>query len=439
MSLTMCLSPGTREMPRNGTPRHNFRAVVGIPQSSPKSTQPSKSTTGSETNSWSASILDETPVEVFVEIFKHLGLKGAFNLAATNRRFAAIFATHKTSILLPIVEVEFSPFSGLLQVVKASHEDLYVPYGTWLDKRIRTKNAVLCEGGKLPDDTAGNLFGTRCKDVVLESRDMDRILEICKVVKGWERIFPQHRFHASPLATRSLEPQENERLRRALYAWMRYAYYFHGDLPRPNLYEPAGNDPRVNQLRAMSNTELRGLRDLWLTVEDIVELKLCPAVDHIRIGSDYDVPDKVAACIGWGEQRENQVVVATVCKLSPAEMLHYLDNLHEYPKTKLIRAIRQSHPRFESDTQSLGSALECVTFERYRRAETQFPSAVALWLPMYSRAFGEGHGGILDWGSTEAEEECAKMGEMTGLNLSWRSDEAFIHRRPEIPPGLLDV
>lgn len=436
MSLTICLSPSTRMMPLDGSPRRDFRSIVGISHPDP---DPAESSVQSSSFWWPASIMDDTPVEVFVEIFKHLDLKCAFSLASTNRRFAAIFAAHRISILLPIIEEEFSPFSGLLQVVKASPEDLYVPWGTWLDKCVRTRNIVLCEGGQAPGDTTGHLFNVKCKDVIFEGRDMDRVLEICKVVKGWERIFPQHRFHASPLATRSLEPQENERLRRALYAWMRYAYYFHGDLPRPNLYEPAGNDPRVNQLRAMSNTELRGLRDLWLTVEDIVELKLCPAVDHVRIGSDFEVPDKVAARIGWGEQRENQVVVATVCKLSPAELLHYLDNLHEYPKAKLIRAIRQSHPRFESDTQSLGSALECVTFERYRRAEAEFPSAVALWLPMYSRAFGEGDGGILDWGSAEAEQECANMGEMTGLNLSWRSEEAFIHHRPEIPTGLLDV
>ncbi len=135
------------------------------------------------------------------------------------------------------------------------------------------------------------------------------------------------------------------------------------------------------------------------------------------------------------------MVVATLCKLSPAELLHYLDNHHEYSKARLIRDIRQKHPRFEFDTESLGSALSYVSFERYNRTQAEFPSTIAtnsfVCLPMYSRSSDNCVGGILDWDDSEAEEECLRFGEMTGHGLDWRS-EPFIHHRLEIPTVLLD-
>lgn len=237
------------------------------------------------------SALDRAPVEVLVDVFQHLDLQAAFSLAATNKRLDNIFARNRAVIVLHIVQREFSPLNGLLQVVKASPADLAVPWGTWLDKRIRRKNVVLCPGGVLGVDRrtsgslAASLVNVRCAEAEITNADIDRILDVCRIVRGWERIFPQHRFNASPLLTRSLSARENFRLRRALYNWMRYAYYFHGDLPRPNVFVPAGRDVRINQLRALGNSQLGELTDLWRTVEDIIELSLCPSVDIIRIGA----------------------------------------------------------------------------------------------------------------------------------------------------------
>ncbi len=232
-------------------------------------------------------VLDRTPVEVLVEMFKHLDMASAFNLAAANKRLAGIFASNRASIVLRIAQVEFSPFDGLLQVVKASPVDLNVPWGTWLDKRVRRKNAVLCPGGTLPKNCPGHTAAMKitCAEARIEDSDVDRILAVCRVVRGWERVFPQHRFSASPLMTRSLTPYENFRLRRALYNWMRYAFYFHGDFARPNLFVPSGRDVRINQLRTLSNSQLGELKDLWRTVEDIIELTMCPSIDSVRIGA----------------------------------------------------------------------------------------------------------------------------------------------------------
>ncbi len=233
---------------------------------------------------WAVSrVLGRTPVEVFIEIFKHLDLSTAFSLSMTSKRFAAIFAEHRASIILPIVETEFSPFTGLLQAAKAAPDDLNTPWDTWLDKRIRHKSTILCHGGSMPEGRLPRASGITCKTAVLGPSDIDNVLAVCRVVRGWESIFPQHRFHAAPLSTRSLTPPENERLRRALYVWMRYAFYFHGELPRPSSQVPLGRDQRVNQLRVLSNSDLRALQDLWITVEDVIGLKLCPSTHGVRV------------------------------------------------------------------------------------------------------------------------------------------------------------
>ena len=279
MSLAICMSP-TKEVPSFLPSRH-----PGFSGKSMRTTDNTATAGRSALLFDQDSVLQSTPVEIILEVFKHLDLKTAFRLGRVNKAFHAILKEFRVSILLSIMKTEFSPFAGLLQVVKASPLDLDDPWGTWLGKRVRRNNKILCEGAALPKDLFFYGSEPKCREVVLSDSDVNHLLEVCRVVKGWERIFPQHRFQASPVATRSLTDQENERLRRALYTWMRYSYYFHADLRRPNLYIPAGNDLRANFLRILSNSELRELKDLWLTVEDIVELKLCPSTDNVCINA----------------------------------------------------------------------------------------------------------------------------------------------------------
>ena len=227
-----------------------------------------------------SAVFELTPVEVFLEVFKLLDLATAFSLSMTNKRFASIFARYKASVVLSIVAKEFTPFRGLLQVVKAKPDDLLTPWGTWLDKRVRHNKVILCDGG-LPSDTP-DAACPPIQEVYLDDSDVEKILALCKVVRGWERIFPQHHFDFNPSLTRSLLPEENHRLRNSLYIWMRYSFYFHGDLPRPNTFFPDGRDVRVNQLRILPNSELRGLRDLWSTVQSTIRRKLCPSIAIVR-------------------------------------------------------------------------------------------------------------------------------------------------------------
>jgi len=134
-------------------------------------------------------------------------------------------------------------------------------------------------------------------------------------------------------------------------------------------------------------------------------------------------------------------VVATFCKLQPAEILHYLDNLHRYPKASLIRDVRRSHPGFELDTESLSSAFAHIDYERCKEAANDSLTlnffGRPIGLPPFSNVSGSLGGGILDWDDAEAEEEALGIGEMAGFGLDWRPEDPFRPRR-EMPPGVID-
>jgi hypothetical protein len=109
--------------------------------------------------------------------------------------------------------------------------------------------------------------------------------------------------------------------------------------------------------------------------------------------------DAAAARLGWGNSADNQGIVATVLKLSPPDMIHYLCNRHAYSRARLIYDIRLRHPTIERDREILTSLLFVVQCERLwfvvgekgKRAVKR-----KKYLPLGS-SFPKHHGGILDY------------------------------------------
>lgn len=98
---------------------------------------------------------------------------------------------------------------------------------------------------------------------------------------------------------------------------------------------------------------------------------------------------------------------------------------------------------FESDTESLTSALSVVSMERWRQMQRQFPAMVQdtgsrVFLPVYRRVMSQFRGGTLDWDDVQMEADLEHIGEMVGVGLDWRPEE-FFGFRPEIPTGMLDA
>lgn len=217
------------------------------------------------------------PAELALEIFQGLDLESAFRLSATCKKLRGVFQTHKEILILSILAVELSPFDTLLQCIVQKGEDLTVPLGPCLRRRIYHNGKLVSEGERpAPGEEAHILL----PPVSLDQEHFRRLLSTHSLVKDWEQLFPRYRFRACASDCRELRPKEKERLRGAIYRWMSYAHHFHGDFQRPSRYLPVARsvDIRCHKFRVLSSVELIELEDLWDTVDFMVgHLHLEPA------------------------------------------------------------------------------------------------------------------------------------------------------------------
>jgi hypothetical protein len=225
--------------------------------------------------------MDCIPTEILVEVFKQLDMESAYQFAATCKRYSAVFIENRASIILTIAKRDFSPFDQLLQVVTMSREDLTPVAGQFDNKRVWYGGTMLCDSTMGNNDGAGSYAGDPIRH--LQHNDITRLVAVCKVVYGWERVFPQHRFGECPLKARCLSPQENARLRGALYHWMRFAYYFHQDHPRISAEMVSRHELELHYVARLSNRELSALDDLRVTVFDAIRAMLCPPIENVLL------------------------------------------------------------------------------------------------------------------------------------------------------------
>ncbi|EJT79221.1 hypothetical protein GGTG_04307 [Gaeumannomyces tritici R3-111a-1] len=377
--------------------------------------------------------LETLPGELILEIFKDLDVVSAVILATTCKRLRQLFINHRSHIVLSILpsDPEISPVDGLFQVAAMDPGDLSIPWGTWLYKEVWFRRKLLCPGGQLPvwvcegRNPQRAKFKTNADEAVLPlgvaclgEADIDRLLEISKVARGWERIFPRFRFWQHPEHARRLRPHEAVRLRRALYHWMRYDYYFHGDrLPPPGPLEPFGSDERCNFVRMLDSGEASELADLWITVK-AAAASLCPSLTAVRLDVESSVTEEQLTGVAWGAtDHEHSMSVSTMLKLGPERLLYYIEHAHDYSKARLVDEICRQRPSIESDTESLTTAISVVYRERYDHClshEAPVPPS-----PFSSPR--EPFGGILDWG--EEELESLRGSVMAGFGLRWLAED----------------
>ncbi|KAG8160490.1 hypothetical protein KVR01_010026 [Diaporthe batatas] len=323
------------------------------------------------------------PVEIIVKIVELTDLRSVLSLVRAGKRFKEIYDGNRGHILLSILRTELSPFDEALQVITFKPEDIEVPLGPCLRRRIYHKNKVICEG-EIP--RPGDADHVLLPSAVLDEGHFDRLLGLFETIKAWEQLFPRYRFQPAS-DCRELHPNESMRLRAALYRWMSYAQFFHGELPRPNSFVPqqGSTDVRCKRLRVLSDHELYELDDLWETVQRMVRGDICPSTETVLKEMDYSISREEAERIGFGTSRlslmraafswndstfvdfdtnVNSAIVDTFLKLSPAEILSFASNKSTYPRDRLVREVCLAHPSILLDRQSLGPALSAVKDER---------------------------------------------------------------------------
>ena len=244
------------------------------------------------------------PAEILLDIFKNLDIESVFQLASVNKAIYSFVEFNKATIVLPILQKEFSPFDELLHLFTASEEDLRSPGATYQPRKVVFKSSpldlrgiTLAIGGFRTSTSKGDSFtpvskGFRARSstvlssprtaVLVGNRTLDSLLKYCRIVRKWEELFPQFRWSREPANCRWLNDDEKLRLRRALYRWWLYAVHFHGDMPRPRrgLPEPYVDDIRTSHIRMLPTAEVAELHDLLGTVKDLIKEYFCPWLEQ---------------------------------------------------------------------------------------------------------------------------------------------------------------
>ncbi|TDZ40354.1 hypothetical protein CTRI78_v010307 [Colletotrichum trifolii] len=347
--------------------------------------------------------LEGLPVEMILDIYKQLDIGSIFSLGQVNTLFHGLLKRNKAAILLPVLQQEFSPFAELLQVYTASDQDLSLYGATFQPRRVifrrfpgDTAGLVLSRGGMpsstvlAPEQVMFNAILSNGKPtstlslpapqlVALTDGDLPSLLQCCRVVRQWEELYPQLHWFSIPEDCRQLTDSEKFKLRRALYRWWLYAFYFHGELPRPRGGQPEAfvNDIRNSHMRIHSTCELLEIRDIFEAGKALVRHYIFPNLE---------------------QNLEPERIVDTYAKLDPRDLMFYFENLFNYPRKRLVGDVNLKHPDFSRDQESLGAAVQSATDERP-------------WLEITDL---DGAGGIVDCGK-EGEEPLCNDGNNDGI------------------------
>ncbi|PHH65417.1 hypothetical protein CDD81_2521 [Ophiocordyceps australis] len=363
--------------------------------------------------------LASVPIEILLEIYRHLDLDSVFKICLTSKSFQAFFEPRKALVLIPILEREFSPFAELLQVYTASPNDVDVQSQRCKPRRIAFRRFIGDQGIVLNHLTASQpvcsekqedgfyavvgcpsrnpQFQTReTKTTLLTEADLRPLMQMCQLVRKWEELFPHMRWFHEPENCRFLRAHEQFRFRRALYRWWLYGIYFHGDHPRPRIGhpQPFASDVRISQMRLHSTAELLELMDLLETVKDVIFNYICPRLDPELQRSWNSRPyldRSQSLATSWNDQSLWGRIIRTYFKLGPRELLYYFENICSYPRDRLISEIRLGHPEFTLDQESMQIAIRCALDERQ-------------WLVQNLSLADEAGGGIIDFDDERDEE-----------------------------------
>ncbi|KAL0940663.1 F-box domain protein [Colletotrichum truncatum] len=329
--------------------------------------------------------LEGLPIEIILDIYQQLDVCSIFSLGQVNTLFHGLLKRNKAAILLPVLQREFSPFTELLQIYTASEQDLSQYGDTFQPRRVVFRRfpgdltgVILSRGGVHTNYApfsehvlfTGSLSNGKPpstnvlpapRSVALVDRDLDSMLRHCLVVRRWEELYPQLHWFSTPEDCRQLDDSEKFKLRRALYRWWLYAFYFHGELPRPRSGgpEPFVNDVRTSQMRFHPTRELMEMKDLFTSVKILVRHYVYPNLEQ-----NLEPLQHISPLDSMIEKTIQERIVDTYAKLDPRDLMFYFENLFSYPRKRLVTDVNLKHPNFSRDQESLGAAIQSALDER---------------------------------------------------------------------------
>jgi len=291
--------------------------------------------------------------ELLQKIYEYSELQDVVHLSQTTGRNYRIFLGRKMYLLEQGLHNSYSPLPSLLKLAISNEPDKSrKPIGTEI--RINT--------------TLDRIFQVANKPkLTLEL--MKKMVPYGKIAERWTELYPRLRWRFDSDNRRLLRPHEKERLRAAIYHHWTYTTLFHSriftqfspDPPSSALHD----DPRHRLLRTYSTIEHTQLSEFLAHIEQLVELDLYPSNTVVR---EQYMPAFLSPTtlekMAWGGGNEYRRLVRDIMKLSPADLLHLVDNTST--KTERLEFLCAKEACFGDVPATLNYALSTVSMERAR-------------------------------------------------------------------------
>ncbi|KAK0122433.1 hypothetical protein ONS95_010668 [Cadophora gregata] len=292
--------------------------------------------------------------EILQKIYDNAELQDLLALARSCRRAYRVFLGRRMYLLTCGLHNSYSPLPSLLKLVLSNEPDKSrKPIGTEI--RINILLSRITQVGPDPK---------------LTLEQMKKMVIYGKIAERWTELYPRLRWRVGSDNRRLLHPHEKERLRKAIYHHWTYTTLFHSRTytsysPYPP--SPASlDDPRHRLLRTYSTAEQIQLSDYLFHVEQLVESDLYPSNSIVRSQDPYShsLPPRALAKIAWGEGNEYRRLVRDIMKLSPADILHLVENT--CTKAERMEFLYAKEACFGDVPATMNYALSTVSVERAR-------------------------------------------------------------------------
>ncbi|CZR53655.1 uncharacterized protein PAC_03535 [Phialocephala subalpina] len=296
--------------------------------------------------------ITDLSTELLQKIYDYSELQDLLSLARTSRRNYRVYLGRRMHHLEQGLHNSYSPLPSLLKLVLSNEPDKSrKPIGTEI--RINMVLDRIIQAGAKPK---------------LTLEHMKKMVEYGRVAERWTELYPRLRWRFGSDNRRLLHPHEKERLRKAIYHHWTYTTLFHSRVftqYSPDPPSPATlDDPRHRLLRTYSTIEHVQLSEFLAHVEQLVELDLYPSNSIVQEHYSHSLPARALSKIAWGEGNEYRRLVRDIMKLSPADLLHLVENTTT--KTERLDFLYAKEACFGDVPATLNYALSTVSVERAR-------------------------------------------------------------------------
>ena len=290
--------------------------------------------------------------EILQKIYEYAEIQDMLHLAQASKKNYRTYLGRRMFLLENAMHNSYSPLPSLYKLVIANEPDkTRKPMGTEMRKNLVLNRII--QATPMPK---------------LTIEFIKKMAYYGKIAERWTEIYPQLRWRFGSNNRRLLHPHEKERLRGAIYHHWTYTMLFHDrtyvqynpDPPPPI----SPSDPRVRLLRTYSTLEHIQLSEFLAHVIQLVELDLYPSNFIVQEHYSQRLPARALAKIAWGDGMEHRRLVRDIMKLSPADLLHLVDNTTTKPERVDFLYAQGMH--FRDAPSTLNHSIAAVSMERAR-------------------------------------------------------------------------